>query len=382
MKDKIATIVLPTYNEAENIPKIIPLIFAQQQLINTHHLSVLVVDDYSPDGTGEIVKSMQKEYPDLHLLEGDKQGLGNAYIKGMQYAIDQFDSDLIIQMDADLQHDPDIIPLFITLQNFDFSLIIGSRFAPGGETRGFTFYRRLLSNTGNFLVRLFSGIPRIHDCTSGFRCIRSDLIKKCDFSDMSVKGYSFQSALLYELLRNGARVLEVPIVFHPRTQGESKLYTKDLFEFMYNLFRIRFHKSKEFIKFGIVGATGVLVNMGILIFLTRGMHLSLELASPVAIETSIITNFILNNLWTFKARSKKDSILKRFTRFHIVSFTAGIVNYIVLLMLTYGLGVFDLLANLIGIAAATVVNYILNSRWTWKRSEEPLVDIHVDQRTS
>jgi dolichol-phosphate mannosyltransferase len=315
---------------------------------------------------------MQNEYPELHLLEGNKQGLGKAYIKGMKYAIDTFNSSLIIQMDADLQHDPKIIPLFINLQNFDFSLVIGSRFAPGGETQGFTLYRKILSNTGNFLVRLFSGIPRIHDCTSGFRCIRSDLINKCDFSDMSVKGYSFQSALLYELLRNGARVLEVPIVFHPRTRGESKLFARDLIEFMYNLFRIRFHKSKEFFKFGIVGASGVLVNMGLFVILTRGLEVSLELASPAAIETSIITNFILNNLWTFKARTKSDSLLKRFTRFHIVSFTAGVVNYVILLLLTYGLGFFDLLANLIGIAAATLVNYILNSRWTWKRSDEQL----------
>jgi dolichol-phosphate mannosyltransferase len=370
MTTKKACIVLPTYNEAENISVLIPQIFEQQSQIQSHHLITVVVDDRSPDGTGQIVKSLQMNYPDLHLLEDKDNGLGEAYIKGMKYAIDNCKADVIIQMDADLQHDPGMLPLFLTLYEFGFTLIVGSRFAPGGKTPEFTLYRKFLSSFGNFLVRLFSGIPRIHDCTSGYRCIKSDLIEKCDFSTMSVRGYSFQSSLLYELLRNGARILEIPIIFEARQYGTSKLAFRDQVEFLINLVRIRFHKSREFFKFCVVGTSGVIVNMGLLIVLTRLFGIALEYASPVAIEISIISNFVLNNIWTFRARTIKSSLLKRFVRFHIVAFSAGIVNYITLLSLHYGVGLMDIIANLIGIAAATVVNYVLNSRWTWKKYPE------------
>lgn len=365
-----ACIVLPTYNEAENVSVIIPQIFEQQSQIHSHQLVIIVVDDRSPDGTGQIVKSLQKNYPNLHLLEDKDNGLGEAYIKGMKYAIDNCDADVIIQMDADLQHDPAMLPLFLTLYTFGFTLIVGSRFAPGGQTPEFSFYRKFLSSFGNFLVRLFSGIPRIHDCTSGFRCIKSELIEKCDFSTMSVRGYSFQSSLLYELLRNGAKILEIPIIFEARQYGTSKLAFRDQVEFLVNLVRIRFHKSREFFKFCIVGTSGVVVNMGLLIILTRSLETALEYASPIAIEISIISNFILNNVWTFRARANNSSLFKRFFRFHIVAFSAGIVNYIILLSLHYGMGLMDIVANLIGIAAATIVNYVLNSRWTWKKYPE------------
>jgi len=370
MNMKNACIVLPTYNESKNIPVLIPQIFEQQSQISSHHLIILVVDDKSPDGTGEVVKNMKKDYPDLYILEEKDNGLGEAYIKGMNYAIDNFEADIVIQMDADLQHDPGMLPLFLTLYNFGFTLVVGSRFAPGGQTPEFTLYRKFLSSFGNFLVRLFSGVPRIHDCTSGFRCIKSELIEKCDFSDMSVRGYSFQSSLLYELLRNGAKILEIPIIFEARKYGESKLAFRDQVEFLINLLRIRFQKSKEFFKFCVVGTSGVFVNMGLFILLTRVFGIVLEYASPVAIEISIISNFILNNIWTFKSRSGGSSLLKRFFRFHIVSFFAGIVNYITLLSFVYGLGLIDVIANLIGIAAGTIVNYVLNSRWTWKKYPE------------
>jgi len=370
MSTKIACIVLPTYNEAENVSVLIPQIFEQQSKIKSHHLVIIVVDDRSPDGTGEIVKSLQKDYPDLHLLEDKDNGLGEAYIKGMKYAIDNCNSDVIIQMDADLQHDPGMLPLFLTLYNFGFTLIVGSRFAPGGQTPEFSLYRKFLSSFGNFLVRLFSGIPRIHDCTSGFRCIKSELIERCDFSTMSVRGYSFQSSLLYELLRNGAKILEIPIIFEARQYGTSKLAFRDQVEFLVNLVRIRFHKSREFFKFCIVGTSGVFVNMGLLIILTRPFEIALEYSSPIAIEISILSNFILNNIWTFRARTNKSSLFKRFVRFHIVAFSAGIVNYIMLLSLHYGMGLMDIVANLVGIAAATIVNYVLNSRWTWKKYPE------------
>lgn len=130
---------------------------------------------------------------------------------------------------------------------------------------------------------------------------------------------------------------------------------------------LKFYKSREFIKYCFVGASGVFVNMGVLVILTRFFHLAIEYASPIAIETAIISNFVLNNIWTFRSRTVETSLIKRFIRFHMVALTAGLVNYTTLLFLVYGLDLLDIIANLIGIAAAMMVNYLLNSRWTWKK---------------
>lgn len=365
MKKK-ACVILPTYNEVENIPIILPSIFRQGERIDTHDLHVVVVDDDSPDGTQAAVKKCMEDFPNLHLITGEKKGLGEAYKRGIDYATRILEPDLIFQMDADLQHDPALLPLFITLTNHGFSLVIGSRFAPGGSTPNFSLRRRLMSLVGNWMIRFFGGLPRIHDCTSGYRCIKAELIRKCDLSFLSTRGYSFQSSLLLELLRNGARVIEIPITFADRIYGESKLSFRDQLEFLFNIAKIRFKKSQEFIKFCLVGTTGIFVNMGVYILLTRIAKIPMEVAAPIAIELSILSNFTLNNLWTFRERNTNTSLISKLYRFHIVSLCAGLTNYTVLLLLTKLFNVWDISANLIGIFCGTLINYCINSLWTWK----------------
>lgn len=365
---KIACVVLPTYNEAANIPIVIPAIFRQRDRIATHDLHVLVVDDNSPDGTQDMVRGLQSQFPGLHLVTGPKQGLGEAYKRGMAWAIEQLKPELLFEMDADLQHDPDLIPLFIILMDYGFDVVIGSRFAPGGDTPDFSFRRKLISRVGNWMIRFLGGIPRIADCTSGYRCIRADLIQKCDLSFLSTRGYSFQSSLLCEFIRNKARVVEIPIIFRDRNHGESKLSLRDQVEFLLNIPRLRFNRSRVFVKFCIVGLSGVLVNMGIYAGLTRLLGIPMEFASPVAIELSILSNFALNHLWTFKWRQTNSSWRRKLLQFHLVSSVAAVVNYSVLLGLVKIFGVWDIAANLAGIAAGTVINYGMNSLWTWKNA--------------
>jgi dolichol-phosphate mannosyltransferase len=240
---KKACIVLPTYNEAENIPILVPRIFEQQTTIGSHELHVLVVDDNSPDGTGEAVEKLAAAYPRLHLLRGEKKGHGEAYKRGMRHALESLDPDLLIHMDADLQHDPALLPLFVAIAGFEFDVVIGSRFAPGGSTPDFSLRRRLLSRLGNWLIRFLGGIPRIRDCTSGYRCIRTEVFRRCDLSSLSTRGYAFHPSLLCELLRNGARVMELPIRFPDRIHGVSKLTFRDQAEFLLNVFRIRLRRS-------------------------------------------------------------------------------------------------------------------------------------------
>ena len=164
---RIACVVLPTYNEASNVSELIPQIFAQAGKIPTHNLHVLVVDDNSPDGTADVVRRLMPQYPNLHLLSGEKKGLGVAFRRGFAYVREDLHADLVFQMDADFQHDPSLLPLFATLYQYGFTLLIGSRFVPGGSAPDFGFRRRLMSRVANWLVRMVGGVSGVHDCTSG-----------------------------------------------------------------------------------------------------------------------------------------------------------------------------------------------------------------------
>jgi len=240
-KMPVACVILPTYNEVENVTQVIPAIFQQAAKISgSHELHVLVVDDDSPDGTHAAVKKLQRQYKNLHVIGGMKRGLGDAYKRGITYALKHLSPDVIIQMDADGQHDPEKLPQFIALSNSGISLVIGSRLAPGGETPDFSLWRKFLSHFGNWLIRSLGGVRKIHDCTSGYRCIKADVVKKCDLTRLSTRGYSFQSSLLSELLRNNATFIEIPILFKPRMHGISKLAFRDQLEFLLNIVKIRF----------------------------------------------------------------------------------------------------------------------------------------------
>ena len=287
--------------------------------------------------------------------------------------------DIVFQMDADGQHDPGLIPLFVYLANHGFSLVIGSRFAPGGSTPDFSRRRRVMSLLGNRMIRFLGGLPRIHDCTSGFRCIKAEVLNKCDFRYLCTRGYSFQSSALWELLRHGARVIEVPMMFRGRIHGESKLTSRDLVEFLVNVVKLRLRQSEEFIRFALVGLSGLLVNLGSYVLLTRKIGFGIALAYPIAIELSILSNYFLNDVWTFKYRRVTIPVYHRLFRFHVVAALAGSLNYLVFLILVYLMHVYDILANVIGISIGMLVNYFLNSIWTWHQYR-PMPDSTVNRQ--
>jgi len=363
-----ACVVLPTYNEAENIESIIKAIFAMQSNVSTHKLYVIVVDDNSPDGTQEIVKQQMQQFPQLHLVTGNKVGLGDAYKRGISFAITTFNPDLLLQMDADGQHDPKLIPEFINLANNDFSLVIGSRFIDGGKTPDFSIWRKFLSILANWLVRNLGGVKHVKDCTSGFRCIKANLISKCDFNYLSTKGYSFQSSLVYELIRHGAKPIEIPIIFKDRVKGQSKLTLADQIEFLINIGKITFHKSEDFIKFCCVGLVGAIVNIGSYLLLERRFQIPSQVAINIAIEISIVSNFFFNNYWTFKKRTKKLPVFLRLVIFNIVSLVTTVIFYNLLFFFLFiKLGMNDVISILISITAGTISNFTINSILTWRK---------------
>jgi len=367
-----ACVILPTYNEAQNVTSVIPRIFAQASKIPTHDLHVLVVDDNSPDGTQQVVRTLMQKYENLHLITGAKQGLGEAYKRGIGHALRELTPDIVFEMDADGQHDPDLLPIFAYLASHDFGLVIGSRFAPGGTTPEFSPWRRTLSLIGNWMIRIVGGLPGVHDCTSGYRCIKADILQRCDLTHLATRGYSFQSSLLCELLRHNIKVVEIPMVFHQREQGQSKLTLKDQVEFLGNVFRCRIYRPGEFLKFAVVGLSGVFVNMGCYLFLQRKLGLPLAIASPLAIELSILSNYFLNDRWTFRERRTGSPFHKRLLTFHAAAGVAGVVNYAVFMVLAAVFHLYDIAASLVGIVCAMLINYGTNSLWTWRKSSPGL----------
>ena len=241
---KRACIVLPTYNEAQNLPILIPSIFDQFSDLPTHELHVLVVEDRSPDGTANVVLDLQQTYPHLHLLQGIKIGLGDAYRRGFKHTLSTLKPDLVFQMDADLQHDPGLIPHFIRMINSGYNVVIGSRFVKGGATPGYSRLRRCQSRAGSYLIQRLMGVKGVRDCTSGYRCIDAGLLAKCSFEEFASDGFAFQSQLLSELIRKGAKVIEIPITFKRREHGHSKLTYRDRIDFLKNLMVFRFRRAR------------------------------------------------------------------------------------------------------------------------------------------
>jgi dolichol-phosphate mannosyltransferase len=364
-------IIIPTYNEHDNM---VPLFTAlQQQFADmAEDMHILVVDDHSPDGTGALVRSLAAGQPNLHLIEGQKAGLGVAYMRGMAYAMDQLQADAVFEMDADFSHDPADVPRLLQALVAGADFVIGSRYVPGGTIPvEWGPMRKLNSMFGNIVARYLAGMYRIHDCTAGFRAIRGSVLRQIDFSALNVKGYAFQVALLHQAVTLGAVVQEIPVHFKDRTRGDSKLGLSDIIEFILAAWWIRLRSLKTFCRFGMVGLSGAVVNLGLFsLFMHQGMHKLV--ASPVAIECSILTNFLLNNYWTFKDRKSADRTHIKGLKFNVVSLLSLVVSYgtfVALgLLLPWLSPQWD---QLIGIAPAMLVNYFFNAYWTFRSAQAP-----------
>lgn len=359
-------VILPTYNEKENIGLMIRALQEQFSRIG-HSMSILVVDDNSPDGTADVVRSEMRRSRNVFLITGRKEGLGAAYIRGMKHAIDELRADAVMEMDADFSHDPADVPRLVEGLDSGADFVIGSRYVPGGSIPAdWGLLRRMISRWGNVFARYVAGMLAVKDCTAGFRAIRAAVIRRIDLDALRVKGYAFQISLLHEAIMNRAIVREIPVHFVDRKRGSTKMGISDITEFMLNAWWIRLERSKTFLKFSVVGASGVVVNLvSFTLLMKAGMHKFI--ASPVAIELSILTNFVLNNFWTFSERDVNDRIHIRGLKFNIISFIALGVSYSTFLLLSAldPAGI-PQVHQAVGIVPATLINYFLNSYWTFK----------------
>lgn len=366
-----AIVVLPTYNEAANISAMLDALTGiRAQIAGTWQLEVLVVDDNSPDGTQDIVNTFRAQHPHIHLLTGTKNGLGAAYIRGMQEAI-ALGADVLFEMDADFSHDPNVIPLLLQEISHGADFVIGSRYVPGGTIpKEWQAWRKLNSWGGNLVARLVAGIYAVRDCTSGYRAISASLINRLDLANIRAQGYGFQVSILHEAFINGAKIKEIPIQFIDRAYGESKLGLRDIIEFITNAFAIRLQGSKTLVKFLAVGASGVLVN---LLFFTWGLTLGLNeyLTSILAIEVSILWNFFLNNFWTFRRRKTNRHVVIKGLLFNALSLVTLGISFATFAALNFAFpSGSKLLFQAAGVIPAAAVNYLGNSYFTFREAPE------------
>ncbi len=226
-------IIIPTYNEMDNLARIVPAI--QEVLPEAH---ILVVDDRSPDGTGDLAERLAARDTRIHVTHGEgKQGLGVAYIRGFRWALER-DYELIFQMDADFSHQPRFLPAFLErIESND--LVLGARYIPGGGTENWSLKRRMLSRGGNIYARTVLGLRYLHDITGGFKCFRREVLASIDLDNIQQKGFGFQIELTWRAHLQGFRIAEVPIVFPDRAEGESKMSGTIFKEALLGVFKLR-----------------------------------------------------------------------------------------------------------------------------------------------
>ena len=227
-----ALVIVPTYNEADNIPELVPMVLEQDPGIH-----MLVVDDNSADGTGGLVDKLMENEPRLHVLHRPrKMGLGSAYVAGFRYALER-DYDLVFEMDADFSHDPDSLPTFLeAIQNAD--LVVGSRYLNGVTVVNWPLSRLILSYGANVYTRVITWMP-LKDATGGFKCFRRATLEKLDLSRVNSDGYGFQIEMNFKVWRKGLRLVEIPIIFEDRRVGISKMNNKIVWEAMWLVWKLR-----------------------------------------------------------------------------------------------------------------------------------------------
>lgn len=232
MHDYKTLVIIPTYNEMENIPKLLPIVLSQDDSIN-----ILIVDDNSQDGTAQYVIEQQNSNPRLHLLQREKKlGLGTAYIAGFRYALAN-EYDFIFEMDADFSHNPEEIPNFLKAIK-ENDLVLGSRYIDGVRVLNWPMRRLLLSFFASVYTRMITGMP-VRDATGGFKCFRRKILESIDLDKVQSNGYSFQIEMTFKAFKKGFKIKEIPIVFMDRVKGTSKMSKKIVYEAVFMVWKLR-----------------------------------------------------------------------------------------------------------------------------------------------
>ncbi len=365
-------IILPTYNERDTIQLLLDRLEQVSKTIPKNTFHFVVVDDNSPDGTIELVKKRQKTHHNISLLTGPKLGLGRALLRGMKYSIDELHADIIIQMDADLSHDPSVVPDFVSAIDNGNDFVVGSRYIRGGSIpENWAPHRKLFSIIGNAIVRYGLGFPTVHDWTGGYRAYIPKHVHALEKEISEYSGYVFQIAFLHKSILLGAKIKEIPIHFTDRRFGHSKIAPS---EYIRNVLWYVGHERFLAIvkgslgKFLVVGSIGLLINSVLLeLFVRIGFHPIV--GSIIGAEMAIISNFFLNNAWTFRSRAiANPHRIRKFFQFNGSSFGA---LFIQASSVYFGTHIFGREAYrlffVIGVGIGLIYNYLMYSKVIWKK---------------
>jgi len=379
-------IVLPTYNERESIESTINGIEEVIPKIKKHKFSILVVDDNSPDGTSEVVKQISKKFKNVFLLSGEKKGLGWAYIRGFKYAMKNMKADVLFEMDADGQHDPKILPNFMEKIDAGFDYVIGARYIPGGSVpKEWGTHRKLVSYFGNLFARFVLWRFDLTDFTTGYKASRvKGFLDSIDLDNLLSYKFAYKIHLLIEFTQRGAKIIEIPLKFGLREKQHSKASINTFFEQLRVVLILRYRLSKRFINVCIVGAIGASIQFfgyfglkaifanftGVTIF---GSYISEKgFFNLIATEIAIVTNFFINNFWTFKDSkiTKFTAVLKKLPQFNILVCGSLVIQFLVLEIGTRVTGIdthfFDFVLISFGILLGLIYNFFVYKKIIWR----------------
>lgn len=361
-------IVIPTYNEKENIERLIRKIKSQRVPAD-----VLVVDDNSPDGTGEIVRKISQKEKWVHVLNRkEKQGLGKAYVAGFKWGM-KMSYKKFISMDADFSHPVEALPRMINLCNAN-TVVTGSRYTKGGKIVGWTWNRYLNSWGANFATRLLLGI-KSRDTTAGFKCYPVEFFKKINLDKLRSSGYVFLVEMILLAQEKGFKTVETPITFTDRIAGTTKIQG-ELAKSAKVVFSLALERPnlREFVKFCIVGAINTVVDWVFFflaktslttVFGTGRLQTLKQTAKAISFVISATSSYIMNRKWTF--RSTNPRVARELLRFLTVATGGLIINSIVFYLITARAGWQDIFGLIIATAAATLWNFFLNKKWTFRK---------------
>jgi dolichol-phosphate mannosyltransferase len=392
-------IVMPAWNEGENIKKMIDVLVKEEFPNIEADMHLLIVDNHSTDGTSEAVNSASKKFKNVHLVQQDKPGLGWAYVKGMRFAMNNLGADAVLEMDADFQHPPRFVRPMVEAYLAGSDYVIGSRYVKGGSIpKEWAFSRRFVSYFGNLFIRLVLIKPGIHDLTTGFRLTKvKGVLDKIDLENlMELNRFAYKVDLLYQCIKNSKKVTEVPLEFAARTKEKSKFNPKEMISTFKVAIILGIKDKIRFIKFGTVGFVGYLINALTLewfsqsaltsylstIFIgLKGSFLNLfsepsAWAAILSTEMAIISNFTLNNLWTFSEVKIKNpfKLLVKFFEFNLSSMGALVIQFLVIggAVTIFGdTRTVRQIGLLVGMPLVLTFNYTMYNLFIWKTWKLP-----------
>jgi len=338
------SIIIPTLNEKENINELVKRII---ESLNDIKYEIIFVDDGSKDGTIEGIEKLKKEYKNIKLVErGYRKGLSSAFIDGLKYSNGKY----VVLMDADLQHPPELLKKMYEKALEGYDLVIASRYIEGGKIENWNIIRELISKTSKIIAYiLLPETLKVRDPLSGYFLIKKDLLDNFNVSNP----FSYKVLLDILVKVNYNKLIELPYTFKEREHGKSKLGKKVIFSYLKQVFLL--FDVSQFIKFYLVGLSGIVINLLTLYLLIS--YLPFYISSFLAILISIIWNFILNDLFVFKIKKRK--ILERFLLFFGGrGLLSKPVQYLSALLFYYVFGINYLISQLIGIFIASIINWV------------------------